>query len=85
MNLPLRKESDGNLERQQFSVLFHQKLLREAKERNEELMKIYKSRCDELQGDARFEPTQKYFKYVKLVNELIQANQKITKIENEFL
>jgi hypothetical protein len=65
------------------SCLFHQKILKEARERNAELMRTYQSCCDDLDDDERFEPTRKL--YSKLIGELAQASKKMSGIEEDLM
>jgi hypothetical protein len=63
------------------SCLFHQKILKEANQRNEELIKVYQSCRDDLQGDERFDETRRL--YDRLTEELIASNKKMTQIEKD--
>jgi hypothetical protein len=66
------------------SCKFHQKILREARQRNTELMATYRSCFDDLDDeDERFEPTRRL--YLKLIGELDQANKKMDGIELELM
>jgi hypothetical protein len=66
------------------SCKFHQKILREARQRNTELMATYRSCFDDLDDeDERFEPTRRL--YLKLIGELDQANKKMDDIELELM